>query len=130
MAERGSTLLEMLVALAVLAIGVAGGARLLLLGVAAESEAALREAATQRLADAAELAWAWSGAPPAVQLAEWQAAATALRPGLPGAVTATLDPLPALDGGPRSLLASLRWGNTPAASAALRLSVHEAAAAP
>jgi prepilin-type N-terminal cleavage/methylation domain-containing protein len=130
MAERGSTLLEVLVALAVLGIGIAGSARLLLLGLAAESRAALREAATLRLADAMELSRAWSGATPPARAADWRAAAKELRPDAPQSVTATLELLPASAGQPQPLRATLAWGDAAADTASLRSAVYATAAAP
>lgn len=120
MAERGSTLPEVLVALAVLGIGLVGSAQLLLLGLATESRAALREGATLRLADAAELAWAWSGIPPPARVADWQAAAGALRPDAPQSVSATLEPWPAEGSGLVSLRASVRWGDAAVDATTLR----------
>ncbi len=73
-AERGATLLELLVALTVLTIGIAGNARLLLLAVTTESQTQPREAATRRLADALELLAAWNGSPPAARISEWRTA--------------------------------------------------------
>lgn len=123
MAERGSTLPEVLVALAVLGIGIAGCARLLLLGVASESQAAVREIATLRLADALELSRAWPAALPAARLADWQASAATLRPGAPHEVTGSLQRLPAPADGLQSIEVALRWGDTSAEQAALGLIV-------
>ena len=111
MAERGSTLLEVLVALAVLGLGVAGSAQLLLLGLATESQAALRELAVQRLADAAELVAAWPAAPPPARLVEWQANAAELRPDGPSDVSAVLDSLSTPGAQPAQFRAILRWGS-------------------
>jgi prepilin-type N-terminal cleavage/methylation domain-containing protein len=130
MVERGSTLLEMLVALAVLGLGVSGCARLLLLGLATESQGALREAAAQRLADAAELSWAWAGTPPAPRVTEWRTSAAALRPDTEGGVTADLQLQTAPGEWPLRLLASLRWGIATADTASLLSAVYATAPAP
>ena len=128
MAERGSTLLEVLVAMAVLGLGVAGAVQLLLLGLASESQAAVREGAVQRLADAAELIAAWPAAVPAARLAEWQSGAAGLRPD--AAVAATLEAVSSPGAQPAQLRTSVRWGSGAGDAESLLPSVYVPLAAP
>jgi len=130
MVERGSTLVEVLCALAILAVGILGSARLLLLGLAAESRAALREAATLGLADAMEISRAWSGTPPAARVADWQASTQWPQQDRPQTFTATLELLPSGAGEPQALRATLVWGIASADTVSLRTAVFAKAATP
>lgn len=124
MAERGSTLLELLVALAVLTIGITGNARLLLLAVSTESQAQPREIATQRLADALELLNAWSGSPSTARISEWRTAVGESARGAVPAIFASLETLPAAGSTPSRWLATLQWGSSPTQSASLPVDIY------
>ena len=129
-AERGSTLLELLVALAVLTIGIAGNARLLLIAVTTESQIQPREAATRRLADALELLDAWNGSPPAARISEWRTAFSESASSAAPATLASLETLPAAGNSPSRWLATLQWGTTPTQSASLPADIYVPARPP
>lgn len=77
---RGHGLLEVLVALAVLSVAIAGCAQALLSAVAAQSQAGVHEQAAWKLADANELVQAWPAGAPAAAVAEWRDEALAIAP--------------------------------------------------
>ena len=108
---RGSTVLEVLIALALLATAVAGFTQLLLLTLATESRAAWREGATLLLADAHELQQAFSAMPPAVRINEWQANVRGLRPADAYVVTAALQRLPDPAAALTRLRGSVHWSD-------------------
>lgn len=77
---RGHGLLEVLVALAVLSVAIAGCAQALLSAVAAQSQAGAHEQAAWRLADANDLVQAWPAGAPAATIAAWRDEALAVAP--------------------------------------------------
>jgi prepilin-type N-terminal cleavage/methylation domain-containing protein len=77
---RGHGLLEVLVALAVLSVAIAGCAQALLSAVAAQSQAGVHEQAAWKLADANELVQAWPAGAPAAAVAVWRDEALAIAP--------------------------------------------------
>lgn len=76
--HRGDSLPEVLLALALLGLAMAGCAQVLLQALSAQAQAGLRERAAWLLADGGELIQAWPDGPPAAQVTDWQAAASAL----------------------------------------------------
>jgi len=76
----GHGLLEVLVALAVLSVAIAGCAQALLAAVTAQSQAGVHEQAAWKLADANELVQAWPVGAPAAAVAAWRDEALAVAP--------------------------------------------------
>lgn len=130
MAERGSTLLELLVALAVLTIGIAGNARLLLLAVTTESQSQPRETANQRLADALEMLNAWNGSPPLARISEWRTAVRESARGAASGMLASLEALPTAGSTAARWRATLQWGSTPTQSISLPADIYAPARPP